>query len=61
MPFAEKCGIGDDGIGKTFEEVASIEEKNEFKPKLTGRTKEIENWLDSNNDKNPMFYKASLF
>ena len=45
--MTEKWGIGDDVIREDFEEKTSDEEKEEFKSKLKGRTKEVTIWLDS--------------
>ncbi|MFH0938642.1 MAG: hypothetical protein V1899_05105 [Planctomycetota bacterium] len=47
IPMAEKWGIGDDIIRDDFEQKAAVADKEEFKNKLKGRTKEVNDWLDS--------------
>ena len=47
IPMAEKWGVGDDIIRDDIEEKASDADKQEFKEKLTGRTSDISEWLDS--------------
>jgi len=50
IPMAEKWGIGDDIIRDDFETKTSIDEKQEFKKMLTGRTQQVTDWLDSFKD-----------
>ncbi|GAJ06951.1 unnamed protein product [marine sediment metagenome] len=59
--MAEKWGIGDDVIRCDFGKKASEAEKQEFKEKLTGRTKEVTEWLDSFKDGWEMAEEAGHF
>lgn len=59
--MAEKWGIGDDVIRSDFEDKASEAEKQEFRAKLTGRTKEVTEWLDSFKDGWEMSEEAGHF
>lgn len=61
IPLAEKWGIGDDIIREDFENKASREEKEEFKAKLKGRTKEVTRWLDSFAEGSAMSDEAGHF
>jgi len=47
MGLAHKWGIGDDVARSDFEDTATEEEKEQFRSKLTGRTSQITNWLNS--------------
>ncbi len=47
VALAYKWGIGDDAARSEFEETASDEEKERFRATLTGRTRQVTEWLDS--------------
>lgn len=47
IPMAKRWGIGDDVIRGDCEDKATEAEKLEFKRTLTGRTAEVQAWLDS--------------
>lgn len=47
IPYAEKWGIGDDAIRGDYEEKAPGSQKKELGNVLRGRTREINEWLDS--------------
>jgi len=61
IPMAEKWGIGDDIIRDDFETKTSIDEKQEFKKMLTGRTQQVTDWLDSFKDGLDMTVEAGHF
>ena len=50
IPMAEFWGVGDDIIRDDIEEKASDQQKQEFRTKLAGRTKDVNAWLDSFGD-----------
>jgi len=61
IAMAEKWGICDDIIRDDFEEKAGDKEKEEFKTRLSGRTKEITAWLDSFSNGRTMTHEAAHF
>jgi len=61
IPLAEKWGIGDDIIRDDFESKAGESEKDEFRAKLRGRTKQVNDWLDSFEAGKPMPEAAAHF
>jgi hypothetical protein len=50
VPIAYKWGVGDDVARSRVEEAASDDEKQAFRDALTGRTKQVVEWLDSFSD-----------
>jgi hypothetical protein len=61
IPMAEKWGVGDDIISSDIEEKASDTEKEAFRAKLKGRTKQVTDWLDSYGAEQPMPEEAAHF
>lgn len=61
IPMAEKWGVGDDIIRSDIEEKASDTEKEAFRDKLKGRTRQVSEWLDSYDMKRPMPEAAAHF
>ena len=61
IPMAEKWGVGDDIIRSDIEEKASITEKEAFRANLKGRTKQVNDWLDSYGEGRTMSEEASHF
>jgi len=61
IPMAEKWGVGDDIIRSDIEKNASDTEKEAFRSKLKGRTKQVNDWLDSYGEKQTMPEDAAHF
>lgn len=61
IAMAEKWGVGNDIIRSEIEENASDMEKEAFRAKLKGRTKQVTDWLDSYGAEQPMPEEAAHF
>ena len=61
IPMVEKWGIADNIIRWDFGKKTSEAEKQEFKAKLSGGTKEVTEWLDSFNDEREISEEAGHF
>ena len=61
IPMAEKWGVGDDIIRTDIEEKASDMEKKAFRASLKNRTKQVNDWLDSYDEKHTMSEEAAHF
>ena len=61
IPMAEKWGVSDDIIRSDIEEKASDAEREAFRAKLKGRTKQVTDWLDSFGAERPMSEEAGHF
>jgi hypothetical protein len=59
--MAERWGVGDDIIRSDIEEQASDTDKEAFRAKLKGRTKQVTDWLDSYGAEQPMPEEAAHF
>jgi len=61
IPMAEKWGVPDDIIRSDIEEKASDMEKEAFRAKLKGRTRQVTDWLDSYGEEQTMSKEAGYF
>jgi hypothetical protein len=59
--LAEKWGIDDDIIRDDFENKSTAAEKQELQDKLKGRTKEVNQWLDTFANGNALSESAAHF